>query len=60
MNRPGYYVEGRHYGVREAQALARASHLASTYGRPVDIRLREFGGKVRTVQTVIRRQEVPS
>ena len=36
---PGYYVEGRHYGTRWAQALARAKFLANLYGRSIDILL---------------------
>lgn len=37
--RPGYYVNGRHYfGLdRRAQALAKAKFLAVEYGREVDV-----------------------
>lgn len=34
---PGYYVEGMHFGIRHAQAMARAKHLANLYGRAVDV-----------------------
>lgn len=36
----GFYVEGIHYGIRLAQAQARAQHLANTYGRPIEVRER--------------------
>lgn len=37
MKRPGYYVENRYYGVRRAQAIARANYLTKLYGRPVAV-----------------------
>lgn len=35
--KPGYYVEGRHYGFNIAQARARVDHLTREYGRPVPL-----------------------
>lgn len=37
MKRPGYYVEGRHFGDHLHQARARAAYLAAQYGRPVKV-----------------------
>lgn len=37
MKRPGYYVEGRHFGDHLHQARARAAHLSAQYGRPVKV-----------------------
>ncbi len=37
MKRPGYYVEGRHFGERFHQARARAAHLAAEFGRMIDV-----------------------
>lgn len=33
---PGYYVEGRYYGIRYFQARARAQFLSREFGRPVE------------------------
>lgn len=41
MKRPGYYVEDRYYGMRLAQATARANHLSKLYGRPVTVQWRQ-------------------
>jgi hypothetical protein len=37
MKKPGYYVEGTHYGTCFHQARARAAHLSEVYGRPIPI-----------------------
>lgn len=36
--KPGYYVEGRYYGVSEEQARRRAEFLASEWGREVRVK----------------------
>lgn len=36
---PGFYVEGRHFGLRISQATARAQHLANEYGRGIEVRV---------------------
>lgn len=35
--RPGYYVEGQHFGARYAHAEGRARHLARLYGRTIKV-----------------------
>lgn len=37
MKRLGYYVEGKYFAGRKAQAVAFASFRATEYGRPVDV-----------------------
>lgn len=37
MKRPGYYVEGTHFGDKFHQARARAAHLSQEYGRDISV-----------------------
>lgn len=39
MKLPGFYVEGRYYGLRINQAQARARFLANEWGRAIDVRV---------------------
>jgi hypothetical protein len=50
--RPGYYVEGTHYGTRFHQARARAAHLSAVYGRPIPITNVDHKGDTETVSQV--------
>lgn len=60
MKRPGYYVEGKHYGDRFHQARARAAHLSSEYGRPVDLlRVEHESESFQLVLTVINKTKDP-
>ena len=48
--KPGYYVEGRHYGFSIAQARARAEFLAREFGRPVALTYVDQRGQVLEVE----------
>lgn len=37
QERDGFYVNGRYYGLKRAQAIARAEHLTSEYDRKVGV-----------------------
>jgi len=37
IQRPGYYVEGKHFRDNYHQALARAKFLAKEYGRSIPV-----------------------
>ena len=47
--KPGYYVEGRHYGFNIAQARARAQFLAREFGRPVALTYTDQRGRILEV-----------
>jgi len=58
MPRPGYYVDGKEwFGDRFHQARARAAHLSSEFGRPVDVSRLEHeapeGTKPHLILTVL-------
>lgn len=59
MKKPGYWVEGVHFGTRYAQALARASHLAKLYGRAVNVTRVDHVGFEEVEQTCIARRNAP-
>lgn len=60
IQREGYYVERQFFANRRAQAIARAMHLADTYGRPVDVTNQNSTGRVLETVTIMRhaRQQV--
>lgn len=47
MTKPGLYVEGRAYGMKVSQAIARANHLAQEYRRTVVITLVDVWGHAK-------------
>ena len=55
--KPGYYVEGRHYGFNIAQARARAQFLTTEYGRPVALTYVDQRGNVLEVEVFGEQRE---
>lgn len=53
MKSTGFYVEGRHYGSKHGQAQARARHLATEYGRAVDVMYQPPKGEAYRFETVV-------
>lgn len=51
MERAGFYVEGKFFGNKSAQAIAFAQFRADEYGRNVDVQVKEFNGTIREVGT---------
>lgn len=49
----GYFVEGKPFGLKYAQARARAQHLANEYGRLVSLSFKYPTGVVETSWTAV-------
>lgn len=49
----GYFVEGKRFGLKLAQARAYARNCAATFGRPVDILMVDHTGTAGIVSTVV-------
>lgn len=49
MDRSGYYVEGKFFGGKVAQAQAFAQFRADEFGRNVSVQVKDFNGEVRDV-----------
>lgn len=53
MKLPGFYVDGRYYGAKLAQAVARAKFIATDHRRNVDIVERNGDGGETLFRTVV-------
>lgn len=51
MDRHGYYVEGKHFGGRVAQAISFAKFRATEFGRPVEVTLIGYDKSTKIVET---------
>jgi hypothetical protein len=51
MSRIGYYVEGKFFYHKSAQAIAFAQFRADEFGRDVTVTLKDFNNEVREVGT---------
>ncbi len=51
MERVGYYVEGKYFSGKAAQAIAFAQFRATEFGREVNVHLKDFSGEVKVVDT---------
>ena len=49
MERPGYYVEGKFFAGKSAQAIAFAQFRADEFGRNVAVQVRDFDGSIREI-----------
>ena len=49
MDRAGYYVEGRYFAGKSAQAIAFAQFRADEFGRNVVVQVKDFDGTIREI-----------
>lgn len=50
--RIGYYVEGRFFNTKDAQAIAYARNCANQFGRSIKVMFYDHTGKGRVVETI--------
>jgi len=60
MNRIGYYVEGRYFGNRVAQAIAFAEHRVREFGRAFKVEQKDHTGQVWLVKLVVTDEVKPA
>jgi hypothetical protein len=58
MDRIGFYVEGKYFAGRSAQAISFAQFRANEYGRSVIVQFVDHDKSVRIVNTIEQQQKV--